>query len=491
MRARGGLPRRGGSPPMSQDPPATGIEGRVAVIGAGSSGLAACRVLHQRKLPFDCFEKGSDVGGLWRYENDNGLACAYASLHLNTSRNTAQYTSYPMPEHYPDFPHHSQMLAYFEDYAEHFSLREHIRFRTEVTATRRVEDGWEVQWRDADGTVQSDRYAAVLIASGHHWDPRKPEPLPGSFGGREIHSCDYRTAHEFEGMNVLVVGLGDSALDIASDTSRSSKMTFLTARRGAWLLPKTFGSRPLGEVAIGLMSRSPIAGEVAGGPLFKLTSTVFSRWNNLQMGRPESHGLPKPDHRFGTDIAAVASDVLTRIGYGRVTPKPWISHTEGERVHFQDGSAEKIDVIVYCTGYNIALPFLAYPVVDADGTVPLYKRVVHPDLPGLYFVGLIDVAGPLNPLAELQAEWIADLLEGSAQLPSSPRMRAAIAHEDRRRQKRFGTRGRHAIFVDYAPYRLALRRELRGAHSSQRKPVAAGVGASGLAGSPSTGTGSL
>jgi dimethylaniline monooxygenase (N-oxide forming) len=480
---------------MSSDLPITGSSnGRVAIVGAGSSGLAACQVLRERGIPFDCFEKGSDVGGLWRYENDNALSSAYASLHINTSRAIAQYASYPMQEDYPDFPHHTQVLAYLQAYVEHFGLREHIHFNTEVLRAQRVnDDAWEVQWREADGAPHSDRYTAVLVASGHHWDPRTPNPpLPGSFCGREIHSHFYRTAREFEGMNVLVVGLGDSAIDIACDISRVSKMTFLTARRGTWILPKYLGSRPLGEVGVRLMSRSPLAGEVADGPLAKFGAYVFSRWNNMHMGRPQSYGLPKPDHKFGADIASVSSDLYTRIGHGRVTPKPWISRVDGERVLFQDDTVEEIDVIVYCTGYNISLPLLSHPIVDSeDGTVPLYKRVVHPDLPSLYFVGLIDVAGPLNPLAELQVEWIADLLEGTVALPSSARMRQAIAREDRRRQRRFGARGRHAIYVDYVPYLKALRRERRRAQSSQRKPVAVGAGASGLAGSPSAGTGSL
>jgi dimethylaniline monooxygenase (N-oxide forming) len=470
------------------------------VIGAGSSGMAACQVLRERGLPFDCFEKGSDIGGLWRYENDNALSSAYASLHVNTSREIAHYPSYPMPAHYPAFPHHAQMLAYLQEYAEHFGLHEHIRFRTEVVGVERVnDDAWEVRWHQADGELHSDRYAAVLVASGHHWDPRMPQPrLPGSFGGREIHSHSYRTAGELEGMNVLVVGLGDSALDIACDTSRLSKMTFLTARRGTWILPKYLGSRPMGEVGVSLMSKSPLAGEVAGGPAAQLGAYLFSRWNNLHMGRPEKHGLPKPDHKFGADIASVSSDLYTRIGHGRVTPKPWISRLDGEQVLFQDGTMEEIAVIVYCTGYNISLPFLSHSIVDPeDSTVPLYKRVAHPDLPGLYFIGLIDVAGPLNPLAELQVEWVADMLEGTVALPSSTGMRKAIAREDRRRQKRFGARGRHAIYVDYVPYLKALRRErrrriVRGrSHPSQPKPVAVGAGESGLAGSPSAGTGSL
>jgi len=446
---------------------------RIAVVGAGPSGLAACRALAERGVPFDCFEKGSDIGGLWRYENDNAMASAYASLHVNTSRKTAQYASYPMPADYPDFPHHTQMLAYLEDYAEHFALRHRIRFRADVTRVEPVDAGWEIQWREADGAPLSERYAAVLIASGHHWDPRRLDPpLTGTFAGEEINSHSYRAAEGLEGRNVLVVGIGDSAMDIACDTSRTSQMTFLTARRGAWIIPKYLGGAPLGEVGIRLQSRLPFAREVAGGALFGAGSAVLARRIRAISGQPQDHGLPKPDHRFGAGILTGSSEIFTRIGVGRVTPKPWISQLEGERVRFADGSVEHIDLIVYCTGYKITLPFLSEPIVDPrDGTVPLYKRVVHPDRPNLYFIGLIDVAGPLNPLAELQAEWVADLLRGEAELPSRARMQRAIAREDRRRQKRFGGPGRHAIHVDYVPYLHALRRERRrrGRRNRQRR----------------------
>ena len=108
-----------------------------------------------------------------------------------------------------------------------------------------------------------------------------------------------------------------------------------------------------------------------------------------------------------------------------------------------------------------------------DNVAPLYKRVVHPDHPGLYFIGLIDVAGPLNPLSELQSEWVADLIEGRLELPSRARMQKLIAREDRRREKRFGGPKRHAIQVDYAPYLHALQRERERRHRSQRSAAVA------------------
>src|SRR3954454_11640404 len=88
---------------------------RVCVVGAGSSGIAACKVLQERGIPFDCFEKGSGVGGNWRYGNDNGMSSAYRSLFINTSRRRMEYASYPMPDEYPDYPHHTQIAEYFDD----------------------------------------------------------------------------------------------------------------------------------------------------------------------------------------------------------------------------------------------------------------------------------------------------------------------------------------------------------------------------------------
>jgi dimethylaniline monooxygenase (N-oxide forming) len=447
---------------------------RVAIVGAGSSGIAACRVLTERGIPFDCFEKGSDVGGLWRYENDNALASAYSCLHMNTSRETAAYTSHPMPGDYPDFPHHTQCLAYLEDHVERFGLREKIRFRTEVIGVKPVDGAWEVEWRDADGRIRSERYAAALVASGHHWDPRRPDPaLPGTFTGNELHSHFYRAAESVRSKNVLVVGIGDSAMDIACDTSRVSRTTFLTARRGAWIVPKYLGSVPIDLVGRTLQARSPIAREVASGALFNVGSSLFARRINRIQGRPEDYGLPKPEAKLARAHITASSEILARIGQGRVRPKPWISSLDGSQVRFEDGSAEDIDTIVYCTGYKITLPFLAEEIIDPkDNEVPLYKRVVHPDRPGLYFIGLIDVQGPVNPLSELQTEWVADLLEGKVELPSCSRMKQAIAREDRRRQKRFGSAKRRALHVDFFPYLQALQRERKRRRGWRRAPVA-------------------
>ena len=167
-------------------------EARICIVGAGSSGIAAAKTLHERGIAFDCFEKGSAVGGLWRLDNDNGLSAAYESLHINTSRYKMAYSDFPMPGDYPDFPHHSQIIDYFESYVDRFGFGDKITFETAVTRIQPQSDGkFRVDTQGKDS--RSKCYDAVLIANGHHWSPRLPS-LEGEFSGQTLHSHDYRSA---------------------------------------------------------------------------------------------------------------------------------------------------------------------------------------------------------------------------------------------------------------------------------------------------------
>jgi dimethylaniline monooxygenase (N-oxide forming) len=196
---------------------------RVCIIGAGSSGIAACKVLQEHGIPFDCYEASDRVGGNWAYDNPNGMSSAYKSLFINTSRERMEYSDYPMPKSYPVFPHHTQIAEYFNNYVDHFHFRQHIHFNCLVTQAEPLPGGgWEITLQN--GTIQ--RYRALLVANGHHWDPRWPEPpFPGHFDGDIIHSHFYRVPDPYVDKNVLVLGFGNSAMDIAVETSRVSKMT--------------------------------------------------------------------------------------------------------------------------------------------------------------------------------------------------------------------------------------------------------------------------
>ncbi|HEX2706495.1 MAG TPA: NAD(P)-binding domain-containing protein [Solirubrobacterales bacterium] len=427
---------------------------KVCIIGAGSSGIVACQVLNARRISFDCFEKGSAVGGNWRYENDNGMSSAYRSLHINTSRRVMAFKTFPMPDHYPDYPDHFQMAAYFDEYVDHFGLRDKIRFRTEVLSVEPVGDEWEVTVEGPEGKREASRYRAVLVANGHHWDPRWPEPaFPGAdeFSGEQIHAHHYREPDVLPGKRVLVLGLGNSATDIAVESSRIADATFLATRRGAYVLPKYMNGKPIDEVSTPVVSRLPMS-----------VQRFFSmRMLGVAAGDMTAYGLPKPDHKLFEAHPTVSSELLPRLGHGDIKVKPNIARfTGGRGVRFVDGSEEEIDLVVYCTGYKMTFPFFAADVFSApDNRLPLYRRVASVERPGLYFIGFIQPLGPIMPLAEAQAEWVADLLGGRAALPAAAEMRREIASEEGKMRKRFVASKRHTVEVDFHPYLREIRRE--------------------------------
>jgi Flavin-binding monooxygenase-like len=426
---------------------------RVCIIGAGSSGITACQVLKARGIPYDCFEKGSMVGGNWRYENDNGQSSAYRSLHINSARKLMSYRAFPMPEDYPDYPSHWQIAKYFEDYVEHFGLRPGITFNTEVVAAEPVEGEWDVTV-ESDGERRTERYRAVLVANGHHWNPRWPEPaFPGSedFAGEQIHVHHYREPDVLPGKRVLVLGIGNSAVDVAVESSRIAEKTFLAMRRGAHVLPKFLGGKPVDEAAPPVTTRLPRS----------VQRFFMGRLLKLSVGEMTDYGLPKPDHKLLEAHPTVSSELLPRIGHGDIIVKPNIERfSGGNTVRFTDGSEEEIDLVVYCTGYRITFPFIDERVFSApDNRMPLYRRAVAVDSPGLFFVGFVQPLGPIMPIAEAQSEWIADLLTGRAALPGAAEMRQEISEFERWLQKRFIASKRHTIEVDFHPYLRQIRRE--------------------------------
>ncbi|MCO1579748.1 NAD(P)-binding domain-containing protein [Crossiella sp. SN42] len=438
---------------------------RVCVIGAGSSGIAAAQVLQARGIEFTCFETGSRVGGNWRYDNDNGMSSAYRSLHINTSRQQMEYASFPMPATLPDYPSHTQIAAYFDSFVEHFGLHRHIRFQAEVTNVHPDPDGgYRVTTRSTvDGSEQTESFRAVLVANGHHWDPRWPEPaFPGAdtFPGTQLHAHHYRTPDILAGKRVLVLGFGNSACDIAVESSRIADRTLLAFRRGEYVLPKYFFGRPTDTLSSPFLTRTL--------PMFarRLLLSAFLR---LKIGKMSDYGLPDPQHKLFAAHPTVSEDLLSRLGHGDIQIRPNIARFEGDTVHFTDDTSEPVDLVIYCTGYRITFPFLGEDIIKpADNHIDLYRRIASVDHPGLYFIGLIQPLGAVMPLAEAQASWIADLLDGTTTLPSRDTMRRSIADYQRAQRKRYVASKRHTIQVDFHPYLHELTQDRRTHHRQPR-----------------------
>jgi cation diffusion facilitator CzcD-associated flavoprotein CzcO len=421
---------------------------RACIIGAGSSGIAAAKALHERGVPFDCFEKSDRVGGNWVFGNRNGMSAAYRDLFINTSRERMSYADFPMPESYPDFPHHTHIAAYFDDYVDHFGIREKITFETGVDHAARGEDGiWQITLDDG----QRREYDALLVANGHHWKPRWPEPaFPGAdtFAGEQLHAHSYVDNSLFAGRRSVILGMGNSAMDIAVESSYVAERTYLAARSGVWILPKYVFGKPVDQIR-----NNPHVP-------FAIRQRIIQQLVRSYTGPPERYGLPKPEHRFGEAHPTISGRILDRIQHGTITPKPNIASLDGSRVRFIDGSDAEADVVVYCTGYQIAFPFFDEDFISApDNHIELFRRVFHADVPNVFFIGLLQPLGAIMPIAEAQAAWVGDYLIGDYRLPDAARVRADIAADQAAMRKRYVASKRHTIQVDFDDYLYALAKE--------------------------------
>ena len=420
------------------------------VLGAGSSGIAAAKALHERQIPFDCFEKSDRVGGNWVFGNRNGMSSAYRSLHINTSRERMEYSDFPMPKSYPDFPHHTHIAEYFDGYVERFGFRDKIMFETGVERAALEEDGvWTIT---LDGGEQR-RYDALLVANGHHWDPRWPEPpFPGRFDGVQLHAHHYVDNTSFRDKNVLVVGIGNSAMDIAVESSFVARKTFLSSRRGAYILPKYLFGRPLDQ--IGVNAFTPLLP-------FWLRRAMVAAMYRIGVGRVQDYGLPEPDHRILEAHPTISADFLNRMAHGEIAWKPNVAELLGDGVKFQDGSTEQVDAIVWCTGYKVTFPFFDEDLISApDNDLPLFRRVFKPGIDNVFFIGLLQPLGAIMPLAEAQGRWVANYLRGEYHLPARAAMQADMRLERKRMFKRFVASNRHTMEVDFDDYLYQLRKEV-------------------------------
>lgn len=429
--------------------PAQVAHADICIIGAGSSGVTVAKHLQERGLAFDCFERGSEIGGMWRYENDNGASCCYQSLHIDTSRDNLGYSDFPIPKDRPDFLSHADFLRYLEDYADRFGLRDKVAFGVSVEGATPTDDGG---WRVRLSTGETRAYRTVIVANGHLWDPRWPE-FPGTFDGLAIHARDYRTPAPFEGKDVLVVGFGNSAVDIAVDLSRRAKSVAISTRRGAWVMPKYLMGIPVDRWS-GFFSRKLRLPT-------QVTRAIMARLIRLAVGDQRRFGIPRPPHPMWREHATLTQDLMPCIGHGYVTVKPDVAKLDGDGVVFSNGERAHFDAIIYATGYRTTFPFLAPDVFDGENDATrLYRRIVAPDRPGLYFAGLVQPIGPTIPLVEIQARWIAEHLSGAMRLPDRAGMSSEIEAHRERQRKTYLDSARYALEVDFALYARQMRDDM-------------------------------
>lgn len=423
----------------------------VAIIGAGPSGITAARNCLRGGLDCVVFEQNDRIGGNWAFSPEGGHSSVYENTHIISSKVWSQYEDFPMPPDYPDYPSHWQLQRYFEDYARHFGVIPLVRFRHRVDRAERLDDGrWHLAYTDAQGQAQQADFDYLMVCNGHHWDPRYPE-YPGRFNGTFMHSHDFKVCDDrYRDKRILVIGAGNSACDVAVETARLASHVCLSMRRGQWFIPKfTFGH-----------PSDVLAARFAWAPA-RVRQWLIRAMVRILVGDYRRLGLPVPEVNPLEQHPTLNSDLIDFIRHGKIHIRPAVERLDGDAVVFSDGRREAFDVIVAATGYWISFPFFDPSLVDFHeaNQVPLYRKMMHPDYPNLYFIGLFQPIGCIWPLADYQARLAVEEILGHYQRPRD--LRQAIADELGHPHFKFIAEARHSTEVDYHRFRRELLQELK------------------------------
>ncbi|XP_029005121.1 flavin-containing monooxygenase 5-like [Betta splendens] len=432
---------------------------KVAVIGAGPSGLSSIKACLDEGLEPTCFESSDDIGGLWRIKEkpEPGRANIYESVVINSSKEMMAFSDFPPPADFPNNMHHSEVLQYLRLYSQTFRLLQHIHFQTTVLSLRQRPDfaatgQWEVETEQRGGQRETRVFDAVMVCAGHFTRPHLPlRDFTGfeSFHGKYFHSWEYRSAEGLRGKRVLVIGVGNSGGDIAVEISSAAERVYLSTRSGAWI--------------VGRLGPGGLPGDLIGtSRMDMIIFKLFPGWINRKLEKAVNKTLDhrlyglKPKHGFFAQIPLVNDGLPARIISGRVVVKPNVKEFIGSSVVFDDGSTvEKVDVVVFATGYNYSFPFLPPALQAKSGyRLHLYKHVFPPALarPTLAVVGFIHAFGAINPMAEMQARWAARVFKGLITLPSEETMTKDIQRETALMHKRFVCSERNPLQVVHLPY---------------------------------------
>ena len=412
---------------------------KVAIIGAGCSGITAVKNLLQAGVEdIVCFEQNSRIGGNWVYSPETTHSSVTETTHIISSKKMSEFTDFPMPDHYPDYPSHRQVLAYFDNYCDHFGILPFIRFNTRVDKVLLNDKGqWDVYINSRD---LPEIFDYLLVANGHHSVPRHYR-IPGHFTGTYMHSHEFKNGRGFEGKRVLVIGGGNSACDCAVECSRVTDHVVISIRRPQYIVPKFFMGKPT-DTFNDKMRWLP---EAVAEKLRRMSLKI-------QVGNYEDYGLKNPDFPVTYDHPTVNSELLYMLRHGKVKAAVGIKSVEGKKVTFEDGKQDEFDIIIAATGYKIATPFFDPEFLDYSEAdeIALYLRMFHPDSPKLIFIRLVQPQGAIWPLSDIQSKLAANYIAGRWSLPQN--IAALAKKETESISKSFLKEKRHVIEVHFTPY---------------------------------------
>jgi indole-3-pyruvate monooxygenase len=305
----------------------------VLIVGASFSGLAAAACLRRLKIPYSIIEKESTVGAPWRHHYDR--------LHLHTNKRLSGLPYYGWDAGAPRYPSRLQVIAYIEAYQRAFDIQPH--FQTEAISIRRLDNRWITE---TNSRTFESRF--VVMATGAYGRPETVE-LAGqeSFPGRVLHSYEYKTAADFRGRRVLVVGFGNSACEIAIDLVEQGAAASMAVRSAVNVIPRDILGVPVVELSLILSYLPPRLADRIAGPLVRGVIGDVARLGLQRLPYGPIEQIVKDGKAPVLDIG-----VVKLIRQGKIRIYPGVERIEAETVRFANGHAANFDAIVTAIGYT-------------------------------------------------------------------------------------------------------------------------------------------
>uniref|UniRef100_G1RYU9 Flavin-containing monooxygenase n=1 Tax=Nomascus leucogenys TaxID=61853 RepID=G1RYU9_NOMLE len=401
---------------------------KVAVIGAGVSGLSSIKCCVDEDLEPTCFERSDDIGGLWKFteSSTDGMTRVYKSLVTNVCKEMSCYSDFPFHEDYPNFMNHEKFWDYLQEFAEHFDLLKYIQFKTTVCSITKHPDfsatgQWDVV-TETEGKQNRAVFDAVMVCTGHFLNPHLPlEAFPGihKFKGQILHSQEYKIPEGFQGKRVLVIGLGNTGGDIAVELSRTAAQVLLSTRTGTWVLGRSSDWGYPYNMMVTRRCCSFIA---------QLLPSRFLNWiQERKLNKKFNHEDYGLSITKGKKAKFIVNDELPNcILCGAITMKTSVMEFTETSAVFEDGTVEEnIDVVIFTTGYTFSFPFFEEPLKSlCTKKIFLYKHVfpVNLERATLAIIGLISLKGSILSGTELQARWVTRVFKGLCKIPPSQKL---------------------------------------------------------------------
>ena len=381
----------------------------VTVIGAGWSGLVACKYMKEEGLSVISLEKRGGIGGVWLYSDDPNTTTVMKTTRCTSSSTVTEMSDFPMPEKIGMFPHHTDVLNYLHAYASHFNLMPHILLNTGVKKTEKRGEIWWVQCENGDEYTSTN---LVVTTGPQHLQNRELEDtvLKG-FTGEIYHAGEIKGVREEDrGKRLLIVGGGETGSDLCIEFYEHSKFIYWSIPRGQHFFRKVAKVVPWGKPHAIDKASSRMLTTIAPYPRSKPGLGWICKWTSSgSLLAYQGHGITEwhNDAQFFHFFVNKNGRVLDYVDYDHLVPKAGITHCTGNEVHFTDGTKQEFDTIIMSTGYKKGFPFLPnhYTKMSIGDH---YKLVFDIKDPSISFVGFMrPVVGSVVTATELQVRWVA------------------------------------------------------------------------------------